>query len=535
MHLKTQVKMEDIVFLDSDDEQDTKANVDTNKNISDVAPTTNSEKRAGGDDDVVVEYNHNDYADLVGPLKTANGTGPSVKPSQPPNNPVTTNVARKLPKRPGSMPPFALFSQEMRAKLQKEDPDIGFGDLGRKLGEMWHALKEEEKEEYRKKAKQVADARMKSYNDAMNAMSPNKRQMMENHQRMQMNKIKKKRTSGYSIFCSEYRRKLAQEQPDLTMADVSKTVADDWRLLSQDKKQQYEIRAQRFNTEEDKKWRQRMMVQQQNQMKMRQQMTGGRGGMGRGVPVSGRGGSVYRNILPKTSRGRGGIVYANPSRRGQYSGGAGGGQMNQSGLVISSVSSLSSTSSQSNYNLPRGISISKAAAEPDINLPKSISISRVEPEIQIVEENISLRQQQQSQQRVGSTMVTRGRGMSMRGRGQVVRPNISPRGMGMMTSRGRMITPATRGRPTNMMMSRGGYVSRGRGIPISSPVKRLVPGGSAMPMSPAKRMGSPIVNPMNAKRMRMPSTQQNNFNVPGLKYFHTIYSRRFTVQTFRSC
>ena len=190
--------------------------------------------------------------------------------------------------------------------------------------------------------------------------------------------------------------------------------------------------------------------------------------------------------------------------------------MNQSGLVISSVSSLSSTSSQSNYNLPSGISISKAAAEPDINLPKSISISRVEPEIQIVEENISLRQQQQPQQRVGNTMVTRGRGISMRGRGTVVRPNISPRGMGMMTSRGRMITPATRGRPSSMMMSRGmPMLSRGRGIPISSPVKRLVPGGSPMAMSPAKRMGSAIVNPMNAKRMRMPSTQQNNFNIPG--------------------
>ena len=39
--------------------------------------------------------------------------------------------------------------QEMRAKLQADEPDIGFGDLGRRLGEMWHSLKEEEKEDYR--------------------------------------------------------------------------------------------------------------------------------------------------------------------------------------------------------------------------------------------------------------------------------------------------------------------------------------------------------------------------------------------------
>ena len=32
----------------------------------------------------------------------------------------------RVPKRPGAMPPFALYSQEMRAKLQQEEPDIGY-------------------------------------------------------------------------------------------------------------------------------------------------------------------------------------------------------------------------------------------------------------------------------------------------------------------------------------------------------------------------------------------------------------------------
>ena len=39
--------------------------------------------------------------------------------------------------------------QEMRAKLQADDPEMGFGDLGRRLGEMWHSLTEDEKEDYR--------------------------------------------------------------------------------------------------------------------------------------------------------------------------------------------------------------------------------------------------------------------------------------------------------------------------------------------------------------------------------------------------
>ena len=525
--------MDDIVLLDSD-EEDKKVNVDANKNLSsdkeksEEGASTAIAMNNAGEDDIVVEYNHNDYADLVGPLKSSNGVTGSVKPTPP--APTITSGPPRLPKRPGSMPPFALFSQEMRAKLQKEDPDIGFGDLGRKLGEMWHALKEEEKEDYRKKARQVAEQRMRSYNDAMRKMSPQKRAMLENQQRMQMNKIKKKRTSGYSIFCSEYRRKLAQEQPDLPFADISKTVADDWKLLSGEKRQSYEMRAQRFNTEEERKWRQRMVSQQNQQARIRQMSPSGRG---RGGMVTGRGGStVYRNILPNSQRGRTHMSMA--SRRGQYNPGARG-QNNQSGLVIASVSSLSSSSStsQSNYNLPSGISISKSA-DPDINLPKSISISRVEPDIQIVEESITNKPQQTQHRMMGTTVVTRGRGVSLRGRGGQIRPTLAARGVPINT-RGRM--PYSRGRAP-IIGGRGGMMisSRGRGMAINSPVRRIIPGNvSPMnAMSPGKRMGSVMVNPNPMKRPRMPLNNQSSYNVPG-KIDQCFLFESAIVSYCRSC
>jgi hypothetical protein len=37
-------------------------------------------------------------------------------------------------------------------------------------------------------------------------------------------KIRKKKTSGYAIFCSEVRRRYANESPDLQFADISKKV-----------------------------------------------------------------------------------------------------------------------------------------------------------------------------------------------------------------------------------------------------------------------------------------------------------------------
>ena len=41
------------------------------------------------------------------------------------------------------------FSQEHRAKVKEENPDLTFGGIGKKLGEMWRALSEEEKASYK--------------------------------------------------------------------------------------------------------------------------------------------------------------------------------------------------------------------------------------------------------------------------------------------------------------------------------------------------------------------------------------------------
>ena len=398
--------------------------------------------------------------------------------------PIVNSHPMKVPKRPGAMPPFALFSQEMRAKLQADDPEIGFGDLGRKLGEMWHALKEEEKEDYRKRAREVADAKMKSWKETMSSMPPHKQLEMERQKRAPM-KIKKKKTSGYAIFCSEYRRKYATEQPNMPFADISKQVAEDWRNCSEEARKGYEEKAQRFNTEEEKRWRQKVYAHQQNQMRMAAQNRQNSGYGGRGGQ-QGWGGqrqqSGYRPIQPNYGgRGRGGYgPNTNHAQQAQYK----QNNSNSSGLVISSVSSLSTSEAVgfgTGLGLPQGISVHKA--EPDINLPSSITISRVEPEIQIVEENISRKAAvigvQQSRGRGGVISPGRGRGrggvimnrgramsnMAMRSRGPGRPPMTSGR---MMSPRGSMRgIPPVRGRPSlvpNGMGSRGGMMPRGRGM-----------------------------------------------------------------------
>ena len=63
---------------------------------------------------------------------------------------------------------------------------------------------------------------MKNWTEAMRSLPEHKRRMMENQQRTAS--IKRKRTSGYAVFCSEYRRKCQAETPNLQFSEISKKV-----------------------------------------------------------------------------------------------------------------------------------------------------------------------------------------------------------------------------------------------------------------------------------------------------------------------
>ena len=73
------------------------------------------------------------------------------------------NFAKKFPKRPGVFPPFALFTQEQREKMLAENGELSFGDSGRMMGELWHKLSDDQKEDYRKRAKDVTDQKLKDW------------------------------------------------------------------------------------------------------------------------------------------------------------------------------------------------------------------------------------------------------------------------------------------------------------------------------------------------------------------------------------
>ena len=47
----------------------------------------------------------------------------------------------------------------------QENKELSFADVGRTLGEMWHKLSDSEKEDYRARAKELTEKKLKAWQD----------------------------------------------------------------------------------------------------------------------------------------------------------------------------------------------------------------------------------------------------------------------------------------------------------------------------------------------------------------------------------
>ncbi|PKI83034.1 Non-histone chromosomal protein 6 [Malassezia vespertilionis] len=69
------------------------------------------------------------------------------------------------PKRPLSA--YMFFSQDWRERVKADNPEAGFGDVGRLLGTKWKEMGDEEKKPYVEKAnkdKERAESEKAAYN-----------------------------------------------------------------------------------------------------------------------------------------------------------------------------------------------------------------------------------------------------------------------------------------------------------------------------------------------------------------------------------
>ena len=64
----------------------------------------------------------------------------------------TSSAPPRAPKAKSTKPlkGFMLFSKEMRPRVKADDPDLTFGGIGKRLGEIWRGLSDAEKARYNK-------------------------------------------------------------------------------------------------------------------------------------------------------------------------------------------------------------------------------------------------------------------------------------------------------------------------------------------------------------------------------------------------
>lgn len=53
-------------------------------------------------------------------------------------------------KKPKQLSPYMKFCKETRTTVVKENPKLTFGEVGRKMGEIWRDMSEDEKKKYSK-------------------------------------------------------------------------------------------------------------------------------------------------------------------------------------------------------------------------------------------------------------------------------------------------------------------------------------------------------------------------------------------------
>ncbi|KAL4448032.1 hypothetical protein ABPG75_005251 [Micractinium tetrahymenae] len=129
---------------------------------------------------------------------------------------------------------YLFFTNAKRAEVKAAHPDLAFGALNAKLGELYKALSPEEKAPFEVQAvadKQRYAAEVAAAGGAA-AVAASKKPRV------------KRAKSAYQLFCDERLPLLRADNPQAGIGELSKLVSAEWKELSAEDKYPYETQAQ---------------------------------------------------------------------------------------------------------------------------------------------------------------------------------------------------------------------------------------------------------------------------------------------------
>ena len=133
------------------------------------------------------------------------------------------------PKRPQSS--YFLFMNDRRPALQKEKPELKFGELTKQLTEDWKSLTDKDKKKYedmaaKDKARYEAECEEKGIGKKKKDTDG-----------------PKKAQSSFFLFSADKREQYKKSDPDMKFGDVAKKIAEDWKNADAKTKTLYEKKA----------------------------------------------------------------------------------------------------------------------------------------------------------------------------------------------------------------------------------------------------------------------------------------------------
>lgn len=131
---------------------------------------------------------------------------------------------------------YILFSNDMREQVKTSNPNMKSNEIMTELGRLWKLLPESEKAKYSARF----EAEKERYQNEMSSYVP-PTPVVES--KKTLNTIKKP-MNAYVHFCQEQRSILLSEKPEMRFGELTKELADRWKLMNDTQKAPYVRRSQ---------------------------------------------------------------------------------------------------------------------------------------------------------------------------------------------------------------------------------------------------------------------------------------------------
>ena len=162
------------------------------------------------------------------------------------------------PKRPPTA--YMLFTSDHRHQAKQENPHCSFGELGKRLGELWAKLPENEKAVYKERASKEMEAykvdlaewkrNFPKHAQMLNDEKKRKRQDKAEKKKKRLKRQKKdpnapkRAMSAFMFYSQEHRAQVQEQNPDVTFGQIGRILGDHWKKLPEPDREKYQKRAE---------------------------------------------------------------------------------------------------------------------------------------------------------------------------------------------------------------------------------------------------------------------------------------------------